>query len=154
MAISESVGTTTAGAPVDVGERKPLMSAGNILLMNLGFFGVQFSFGLTQSAVNPLFTLIGASPEQLPILNIAGPITGLLIQPMIGAISDRTWHPRWGRRGRSSRPARSYARSSCSCSRSWAALWVGVLCLWLLDIGNNTSMEPYRAFISDRLPKS
>ena len=61
MAISESVGTVAA--PADVGERKPLMSGGNILMMNLGFFGVQFSFGLTQSAVNPLFTLIGATPD-------------------------------------------------------------------------------------------
>jgi maltose/moltooligosaccharide transporter len=67
-------------------------------MMNLGFFGVQFSFGLTQSAVNPLFLLIGASPDLLPILNLAGPVTGLVIQPLIGAISDRTWSPRWGRR--------------------------------------------------------
>jgi len=154
MAISESVGTTTAAAPVDVGDHKPLMTPGNILLMNLGFFGVQFSFGLTQSAVNPLFTLIGASPEQLPILNIAGPITGLLIQPMIGAISDRTWHPRWGRR----RPFVTAGAILCAIILFVfpfvGALWAGVLCLWLLDIGNNTSMEPYRAFISDRLPKS
>src|SRR3954465_14857474 len=79
-------------------ERKPLMTGSAILMMNLGFFGVQFSFGLTQSAVNPLFLLIGAPPDQLPILNLAGPVTGLLIQPLIGAISDRTWSPRWGRR--------------------------------------------------------
>jgi hypothetical protein len=64
----------------------------------LGFFGVQLSLGLTQSAVNPLSLLIGASPEQLPILNLAGPVTGLVIQPLIKAASDRTWSPRWGRR--------------------------------------------------------
>src|SRR5689334_7681585 len=97
MAISESETRTVDLADPQV-EHKPPLSGNQILMMNLGFFGVQFSFGLTQSAVNPLFTLIGALPEQLPILNIAGPITGLLIQPMIGAISDRTWHPRWGRR--------------------------------------------------------
>ncbi|MEV6495672.1 hypothetical protein AB0M20_44710, partial [Actinoplanes sp. NPDC051633] len=79
-------------------ERRPLMSGPALLMMNLGFFGVQFSFGLTQSAVNPLFLLIGADPDQLPILNLAGPVTGLIIQPLIGAISDRTWHPKWGRR--------------------------------------------------------
>ena len=123
-------------------------------MMNLGFFGVQFSFGLTQSAVNPLFLLIGADPDQLPILNIAGPITGLLIQPLIGAISDKTWSPRWGRRTPFILRARFCARSSCSSSRSWASLWLGVICLWLLDAGNNTSMEPYRALISDRLPES
>jgi maltose/moltooligosaccharide transporter len=96
--------TTTSTAPEPVSadsgpvERRPLMSGSSILMMNLGFFGVQFSFGLTQSAVNPLFLLIGAEPDQLPILNLAGPVTGLLIQPLIGAISDRTWSPRWGRR--------------------------------------------------------
>src|SRR3712207_6069092 len=92
--------TTSETVPAETGsaERKPLMTGAALLMMNLGFFGVQFSFGLTQSAVNPLFLLIGADPEQLPILNLAGPVTGLIIQPLIGAISDRTWHPRWGRR--------------------------------------------------------
>lgn len=135
-------------------ERRPLMSRNALLMMNLGFFGVQFSFGLTQSAVNPLFLLIGAEPDQLPILNLAGPITGLLIQPLIGAISDRTWHPRWGRR----RPFITGGAILCAiilfAFPFVGALWLGVVCFWLLDAGNNTSMEPYRAFISDRLPKS
>ncbi|MCE0536178.1 universal stress protein [Kineosporia rhizophila] len=135
-------------------DRKPLMSTQALLLMNLGFFGVQFSFGLTQSAVNPLFLLIGADPDQLPILNLAGPITGLVIQPLIGAISDRTWHPRWGRR----RPFIVAGAILCAtilfAFPFVGALWLGVICFWLLDAGNNTSMEPYRAFISDRLPKS
>jgi maltose/moltooligosaccharide transporter len=135
-------------------ERRPLMNGHALLMMNLGFFGVQFSFGLTQSAVNPLFLLIGAKPEQLPILNLAGPITGLLIQPLIGAISDRTWHPRWGRR----RPFITVGALVCAvilfAFPFVGALWLGVICFWLLDAGNNTSMEPYRAFISDRLPKS
>src|SRR4051794_1614267 len=135
-------------------ERRPLMSGSAILMMNLGFFGVQFSFGLTQSAVNPLFLLIGAQPEQLPILNLAGPVTGLLIQPLIGAISDRTWSPRWGRR----RPFVTAGAILCSVILFVfpfvGVLWLGVICFWLLDAGNNTSMEPYRALISDRLPKS
>ncbi|WP_051260055.1 MFS transporter [Corynebacterium sputi] len=63
-----------------------------------GSFGVQFGFDLTQTAVNPLFSALGADGHQLPLLNLAGPITDLLIQPLIGAITDRTWHPRWGRR--------------------------------------------------------
>src|SRR3954465_15152759 len=135
-------------------ERRPLMDGRAILMMNLGFFGVQFSFGLTQSAVNPLFLLIGAEPEQLPILNLAGPVTGLLIQPLIGAISDRTWSPRWGRR----RPFVTGGAVLCAiilfAFPFVGVLWVGVLAFWLLDAGNNTSMEPYRALISDRLPKS
>jgi len=135
-------------------DRRPLMSGTALLMMNLGFFGVQFSFGLTQSAVNPLFLLIGASPDQLPILNLAGPVTGLFIQPLIGAISDRTWHPRWGRR----RPFITSGALLCAvilfAFPFVGVLWLGVICFWLLDAGNNTSMEPYRAFISDRLPKS
>ena len=99
-------------------ERRPLMSSGNIAWMNLGFFGVQFSFGLTQTAVNPIFVLLGAEAHDLPILNIAGPITGLLIQPIIGAMSDKTWSPRWGGASRSCSSAGWPAWSSCSCSRS------------------------------------
>jgi len=152
MAVGETVSTNVDA--VEIHERKPLMSGGNILLMNLGFFGVQFSFGLTQSAVNPLFTLIGADPEQLPILNIAGPITGLIIQPLIGAISDKTWSDRWGRR----KPFILAGAFLCAVVLFFfpfvGVLWLGVVCLWLLDIGNNTSMEPYRALLSERLPDS
>jgi maltose/moltooligosaccharide transporter len=147
---------TTESVPAEAAndERRPIMSSRELLMMNLGFFGVQFSFGLTQSAVNPLFLLIGAKPDQLPILNLAGPVTGLLIQPLIGAISDRTWSPRWGRR----RPFVTGGAILCAiilfAFPFVGLLWLGVLCFWLLDAGNNTSMEPYRAFISDRLPKS
>src|SRR3954468_8251030 len=135
-------------------ERKPLMTGSSLLMMNLGFFGVQFSFGLTQSAVNPLFLLIGGGPQPLPLLNLAGPVTGLVIQPLIGAISDRTWPPRWGRR----RPFITGGAILCAIILAVfpfvGVLWLAVICFWLLDVGNNTSMEPYRAFISDRLPKS
>src|SRR6188472_3153917 len=152
MTTTTSESVTATGVAQD--ERRPIMSTSAILMMNLGFFGVQFSFGLTQSAVNPLFLLIGASPEQLPILNLAGPVTGLLIQPLIGAISDRTWSPRWGRR----RPFVTAGAILCALILFVfpfvGVLWLGVICFWLLDAGNNTSMEPYRAFISDRLPRS
>src|SRR3954465_9852798 len=140
--------TTSASAPTGTEQvdRRPPMSTSAILMMNLGFFGVQFSFGLTQSAVNPLFLLIGANPDQLPILNLAGPVTGLFIQPLIGAISDRTWSPRWGRR----RPFVTAGAILCSIILFVfpfvGVLWLAVICFWLLDVGNNTSMEPYRAF--------
>jgi maltose/moltooligosaccharide transporter len=156
MTATTTTSRTPDSAPTGVEqiERRPPMSTGAILMMNLGFFGVQFSFGLTQSAVNPLFLLIGARPDQLPILNLAGPVTGLIIQPLIGAISDRTWHPRWGRR----RPFVTAGAILCAIILAVfpfvGVLWLGVICFWLLDVGNNTSMEPYRAFISDRLPKS
>jgi maltose/moltooligosaccharide transporter len=135
-------------------ERRPLMTSANIAWMNLGFFGVQFSFGLTQSAVNPIFLFLGAEAHDLPILNIAGPITGLLIQPIIGAMSDKTWHPKWGRR-------RPYILGGGAVMililflfPLVTALWMAVICLWLVDAGNNTAMEPYRALISDRLRKT
>jgi maltose/moltooligosaccharide transporter len=138
----------------EVLEHKPLMTSRNIFMMNAGFFGVQFSFALTQTAVSPLFQAMGAEAHDLPILNLAGPMTGLLIQPLIGAMSDRTWSPRWGRR-------RPYVLGGavvmillCLVFPFISILWLGVLGLWLLDAGNNTSMEPYRALISDRLPKN
>ena len=149
--MSTALAELTAIDPED--ERRPLMTTGNMAWMNLGFFGVQFSFGLTQSAVNPIFLFLGADAHSLPILNIAGPITGLLIQPMIGAMSDKTWHPKWGRR-------RPYILGGgllmiiiLFLFPLVTALWMAVICLWLVDAGNNTAMEPYRALISDRLRK-
>lgn len=133
---------------------KPPMTSGNILMMNMGFFGIQFSFGITQTAMTPLFTAMGADGHSIPILNLAGPMTGLIIQPLIGAISDRTWTDRWGRR----KPFILGGGLLCVIILALfpfvSVLWLGVLALWLLDAGNNTAMEPYRAFISDRLPKS
>lgn len=133
---------------------KPFMTFRQIVLMNFGFFGVQYSFGMQQTAVNPIFGFLNASPEELPILNLAGPITGLLIQPIVGALSDRTWHPKYGRR----KPFFLIGGIGCSiCLFLFpfvAALWMAVLLLWLLDASNNTAMEPYRAFIADKLPPS
>ena len=134
--------------------QKPLMSMQQILLMNLGFFGIQYSFGMQQTAVNPVYEFLGANPGDLPILNLAGPITGLFIQPFIGALSDRTWSPRWGRR----KPFFLIGAIGCSlCLFLFpfvTAVWMAVLLLWLLDASNNTAMEPYRAFIADKLPPS
>ena len=133
---------------------KPLMTMPAILVMNFGFFGIQYSFGMQQTAVNPVYEFLGANPGDLPILNLAGPITGLLIQPLIGALSDRTWSPRWGRR----KPFFLVGAIGCSiCLFLFpfvTAVWMAVLLLWLLDASNNTAMEPYRAFIADKLPPS
>jgi maltose/moltooligosaccharide transporter len=133
--------------------RRPLMTFGNMAWMNLGFFGVQFSFGLTQSAVNPIFLFLGADAHSLPILNIAGPITGLLIQPFIGAMSDKTW-TRLGKRKPYILGGAAVMILILFLFPLVTALWMAVICLWLVDAGNNTAMEPYRALISDRLRKS
>ncbi len=135
-------------------DHKPPLTSGNIFMMNVGFFGVQFSFALTQTAINPLFSAMGASGHELPILNLAGPMTGLLIQPLIGAMSDRTWAPRWGRRRPFILCAALLMILICLVFPFISILWVAVLELWLLDAGNNSAMEPYRALISDRLPKN
>ena len=141
-------------APVDEDDvRRPLMTFGNMAWMNLGFFGVQFSFGLTQSAVNPIFLFLGADAHSLPILNIAGPITGLLIQPFIGAMSDKTW-TRLGKRKPYILGGSVVMILILFLFPLVTALWMAVICLWLVDAGNNTAMEPYRALISDRLRKS
>ncbi|WP_315502340.1 MFS transporter [Actinomyces radicidentis] len=133
---------------------KPLMSTTQILLMNLGFFGIQYSFGMQQNAMSPIYQFLGASPDELPILNLAGPVTGLLIQPIIGALSDRTWSAKWGRR----KPYFIIGAVGCSVFLFLmpfvTAVWMAALCLWLLDASNNTAMEPYRAFIADRLPRN
>src|SRR5919204_248779 len=127
--------------------RKPLMTTRQILLMNFGFFGIQYSFGMQQTAVNPIFGFLHAQTAWLPLLNMAGPVTGLLIQPMIGALSDRSWSERWGRR------KLFFVTGALGCSICLflfpfvSALWMAVLLLWLLDASNNTAMEPFGAFM-------
>ncbi|HEX8347526.1 MAG TPA: MFS transporter [Actinoplanes sp.] len=146
--------TENPAAHATIVRQKPLMDMRQILLMNVGFFGIQYSFGMQQTAVNPIYNFLGANPHDLPLLNLAGPVTGLLIQPLIGALSDRTWSPRWGRR----KPFFLIGAIGCAiCLFLFpfvAALWMAVLLLWLLDASNNTAMEPYRAFIADKLPPS
>jgi len=131
--------------------KKPLLSFWQIINMNVGFFGIQYSFGLQQSAVNPIYDFLGAKPEEIPILNLAGPLTGLILQPIIGALSDKTWHPRFGRR----KPYFFIGAVLCSIALFLfpfsSELWMAVGLLWILDVGNNTAMEPYRAFIADKL---
>ena len=130
---------------------KPNLTFWQIINMNVGFFGIQYSFGLQQSAVNPIYDFLGAAPEEVPWLNMAGPVTGLLVQPIIGALSDKTWHPKFGRR----KPYFFVGATLCSlCLFLFpfsSTLWMAAGLLWLLDAGNNTAMEPYRAFIADKL---
>lgn len=133
---------------------KPSLSFWQIVNMNFGFFGIQYSFGLQQTAINPIYSFLNADPDQLPLLNLAGPMTGLLIQPIIGALSDKTWHPRWGRR----KPYFLIGAIFCSlCLFAFpfsSTLWMAAGLLWILDAANNTAMEPYRAFVADKLPPS
>ena len=121
--------------------------------MNVGFLGIQYSFGLQQTAINPIFLYLGAPEDMLPILNIAGPVTGLIVQPIIGALSDKTWSLKWGRR----KPyflIGALLGSICLFMFPHSpVLWFAVGLLWILDVGNNVAMEPYRAFVGDKLPE-
>ncbi len=129
---------------------KPRLSFRQIVHMNVGFFGIQFSFGLQQSNMSPIYAYLGAEGKDLPLLWLAGPMTGLLVQPLVGAFSDRTLS-RWGRRT----PYFLIGAILCSLGLLLMpyspTLWFAAGLLWILDAANNTTMEPYRAYVSDRL---
>jgi maltose/moltooligosaccharide transporter len=133
--------------------RKPHLNFSQILNMNFGFFGIQYSFGLQQSNMSPIYRYLGADDGSLPYLWLAGPVTGLIVQPIIGAMSDRTLS-RWGRRT----PYFFIGAVLCSVALFFMpyspALWMAAGLLWILDAANNITMEPYRAFVSDKLDAS
>ena len=132
---------------------KPQLSIWQIINMNVGFFGIQFSFGLQQANMSPIYKYLGADEASLPLLWLAGPMTGLLVQPIIGAMSDRTVS-RWGRR------TPYFLIGALLCSLGLLVmpfsptLWFAASVLWILDAANNVTMEPYRAYVSDRLDRS
>ena len=129
---------------------KPRLSLLRIIEMNVGFFGLQFSFGLQQANMGPIYGFLGADEATMPLLWLAGPMTGLIIQPIVGAMSDRT-NSRHGRRT----PYFLIGAIICSICLFFMpyspALWVAASLLWILDAGNNITMEPYRAYVADRL---
>jgi maltose/moltooligosaccharide transporter len=129
---------------------KPQLSFWQIVNMNVGFFGIQFSFGLQQANMSPIYAYLGADGKNLPLLWLAGPVTGLLVQPIVGALSDRTGS-RHGRRT----PYFLFGAILCSLGLLVMpfspALWFAAGLLWILDAANNITMEPYRAYVSDRL---
>lgn len=132
--------------------KKPKMSFGAIWNMNFGFFGIQFSFGLQQSNMSAIYSYLGADAENLAILWLAGPITGLIVQPIIGAISDGTWSPKFGRRKPFFLIGAVLASAALVLMPFSTTIWMAASLLWILDAANNIAMEPYRAFISDKLP--
>lgn len=132
---------------------KPRLSFWNIWNMSFGFLGIQFGFALQGGNMSRIFQSLGAAKDDIPMLWIAAPLTGLLVQPIIGYLSDRTWHPRFGRR----RPFFLIGAILASLAlfvvpNSWA-LWVAAGMLWILDASINISMEPFRALVADKLPK-
>jgi len=129
---------------------KPRLSFWQIWNMSFGFLGIQFGWGLQLANMSAIYTKLGADPDHIPILWLAGPVTGLLIQPIIGSMSDRTWN--WlGRR----RPYFLVGAILSSIALFFmpdsTSLWMAATLLWILDASINVSMEPFRAFVADKL---
>ena len=135
------------------GAVKPRLSFWQIWNMCLGFLGLQFGFALQNANVSRIFQTLGASIEQIPILWIAAPLTGLLVQPLIGYASDRTW-TRLGRRRPYFLVGAILSAAALVAMPHAPVLWVAAMLLWLLDASINVSMEPFRAFVGDQLPPS
>ena len=134
--------------------QKNELSFWQIWNMSFGFLGIQFGFALQGGFMSRIFQTLGADQESIPLLWIAAPLTGLLVQPIIGYMSDKTWSPRWGRR----RPYFLIGAILSSIVLLFVphspTLWVAAGCLWVLDASINISMEPFRALVADKLPDS
>jgi len=132
--------------------KKPLLKFWDIWNMSFGFLGIQFGFALQGGFMSRIFQTLGADKADIPLLWIAAPLTGLIVQPIIGYMSDRTWHSQLGRR----RPFFLIGAIFSSLTLFFVphspVLWVAVGCLWILDASINISMEPFRALVADKLP--
>ena len=133
---------------------KPRLSTAQIINMSVGFFGIQFAFGLQNANVSRIFQTLGAQIDDIPILWIAAPLTGLIVQPIIGHWSDKTWHKKWGRRRPFFMIGALFASLALFVFPNVTEVWMAAIMLWLLDASINVSMEPFRAFVGDMLPDS
>ncbi len=131
--------------------KRPRLSLAQIINMSFGFLGIQFGFALQNANVSRIFETLGADVEDIPILWIAAPLTGLLVQPIIGYMSDRTWN-RLGRRRPYFLAGAIFATIALFIMPNSPVLWVAAIMLWIMDASINVSMEPFRAFVGDNLP--
>ncbi|MFI5214019.1 MAG: MFS transporter [Gemmatimonadales bacterium] len=136
-----------------MGSPKPRLAFWDIWNMSFGFLGIQFGFALQNANVSRIFETLGAKVENIPILWIAAPVTGLLVQPIVGYLSDRTWN-RLGRRRPYFLTGAILASLALLVMPNSPALWVAAGMLWIMDASINISMEPFRAFVGDNLPSS
>jgi maltose/moltooligosaccharide transporter len=133
---------------------KPRLSFWQLWNMSFGFFGIQFGFALQNANTSRIFSTLGAKPDDLPLFWLAAPVTGLLVQPIIGYLSDNTWHPVWGRRRPFFFAGAVLASIALFLMPNSAVLWAAVAVLWMMDAAINISMEPFRAFVGDKLDAS
>jgi len=131
---------------------KPRLSLWQIVNMSFGFLGIQFGFALQNANVSRIFETLGANIDDLPLLWIAAPVTGLAVQPIVGYLSDRTWG-KLGRRKPYFLVGAILASLALIVMPNAPALWVAAGLLWILDSSINISMEPFRAFVGDMLPE-
>lgn len=127
------------------------LSFRQIINMSFGFFGIQFGFALQNANVSRIFQTLGAEIDKIGFLWIAAPLTGLLVQPIIGYMSDRTWHRKWGRRRPFFFVGAVLASIALFLMPQSTMLWMAAVLLWVLDASINISMEPFRAFVGDKL---
>lgn len=120
--------------------------------MSFGFLGIQMGFALQNANVSRIFQTLGAEIDDIPILWVAAPLTGLIVQPIIGYLSDKTWHSRFGRRRPYFLIGAIFASLALFVMPNSPVLWVAAGMLWILDASINVSMEPFRAFVGDNLP--
>ena len=130
---------------------KPQLSFWQIWNMCFGFFGIQFGWSLQMGNMSAIYEYLGASPEQIPGLWLAAPMTGLIVQPIIGYLSDRTWHPRLGRRRPYFLIGAVLSSLALFIMPNASGIWMAAGTLWILDSCINISMEPFRAFVADNL---
>lgn len=130
---------------------KPRLTFWQLWNMSFGFFGIQFGFALQNSNSSRIFSTLGATPDELPLFWLAAPMTGLLVQPIVGYLSDNTWHPKWGRRRPFFFAGALLATLAMFVMPNSTALWMAVFALWIMDASINVAMEPFRAFVGDKL---
>ena len=121
--------------------------------MSYGFLGIQFGWALQMANMSAIYEYLGAKPDQIPMLWLAAPLTGLLVQPIIGHMSDHTWSPRFGRRRPYFLVGAILSSLALIAMPNASALWMAAGLLWILDASINISMEPFRAFVADLLPQ-
>lgn len=135
-------------------DHKPKLSFWQIWNMSFGFLGIQFGFALQGGFMSRIFQTLGAEKDAIPMLWIAAPLTGLIVQPIVGYLSDRTWHPRFGRRKPFFLIGAILSTIALFFAPYSSALWMATGALWMLDASINISMEPFRALVADKLPES
>jgi len=133
---------------------KKKLSFWQIWNMSFGFLGIQFGFALQGGFMSRIFQTLGAEKDAIPMLWIAAPLTGLLVQPIVGYLSDRTWHPKFGRRKPFFFIGAVFSTIALFFAPYSSALWMAAGSLWILDASINISMEPFRALVADKLPDS